>query len=121
MGESTGSKGGNKGDRREIKVRGVAWPEQAPAQPQPWADLPSRKYKWQEDATPTPASGGRRRSAEPPSRRANPETKPPPWGLRVLGRGRKPLDRRAGNQSPALQHGHLSALAPLLGRALQRR
>lgn len=67
MRESTG----NKGDRREIKVGGVAWPEQALAQPQPWADLPSRKYKRQEGATPTPAFGGRRRSAEPPSRQAS--------------------------------------------------
>lgn len=89
---------------------GTAWPEEALAQLQPWADLPSRKYKRQEVATPTPASGGRR-SAEPPSRRAKPETKPPPWGLRVLGRGRKPQDRRAGNQSAALPHRHLTAVS----------
>lgn len=100
---------------------GVAWPERTLAQPQPWADLPSRKYKRQEGATPTPASGGRRRWPEPPSRRAKPETKPPPWGLRVLGRGRKPQGPRAGNRSPALPHGHLTALAPRLGPAPPRR
>lgn len=72
----------------------------------------NRKYNRQEGAILTPASGGRRGSAEPPFQASRAGNKASPLGPPSAGKRPETPGPAAGNHSPALWPGHLTAVAP---------